>query len=111
MTPGALQDAIVDWRDRTGRRPSIVGAMIAGVNDSREQAELLVPIARRLRAHVNLIPLNPTPGSPMTGSSPGRVRSFASALERRGVHVTVRDTRGRRIDAACGQLALEEGGS
>jgi 23S rRNA (adenine2503-C2)-methyltransferase len=106
----ALQDAIEDWRHRTGRRPSIEWAMIAGVNDGREQAELLAPIARRLRAHVNLIPLNPTPGYPMTGSPPGRVRSFAAALDRRGVRVTVRDTRGRRIDAACGQLALEEGG-
>ena len=106
----ALQEAVEAWRDRTHRRPSIEWALIAAVNDSSDQAGKLATIARRLHAHVNLIPLNPTPGYPMTGSPPGRVRSFASALERRGVNVTVRDTRGRRIDAACGQLALDHAG-
>src|SRR5206468_194215 len=67
----------------------------------------IVPgIARRLGAHVNLIPLNPTPGYAVTGSPPARIRRFVSVLERAGVNVTVRDTRGRNIDAACGQLAL-----
>jgi 23S rRNA (adenine2503-C2)-methyltransferase len=76
------------------------------VNDTDDQAELLAPIARRLGAHVNLIPLNPTPGYPVVGSSPARIRRFVSVLERARVNVTVRDTRGRTIDAACGQLAL-----
>lgn len=80
--------------------------MIDRVNDTEEQASLLVPIARRLGAHVNLIPLNPTPGYPVVGSSPARIRRFVDVLEGAKVNVTVRDTRGRSIDAACGQLAL-----
>ena len=94
------------WRAATHRRPSIEWAMIDRVNDTEEQATLLAPIARRLGAHVNLIPLNPTPGYPVVGSSKGRIRRFVDALERARVNVTVRDTRGRTIDAACGQLAL-----
>jgi 23S rRNA (adenine2503-C2)-methyltransferase len=102
----ALEAAISGWREATRRRPSIEWALIDRVNDTDEQARLLAPIARRLRAHVNLIPLNPTPGYPVLGSPPARIRRFVAALERHGVNVTVRDTRGRVIDAACGQLAL-----
>lgn len=100
-------EAIASWRERTHHRPSLEWVMIDGVNDTDEQASRLVPIARRLRAHVNLIPLNRTPGFPMRGSPPGRIRAFAALLERAGVNVTVRDTRGRGIEAACGQLRLE----
>ena len=102
----ALEEAIADWHRFTHRRPSIEWAMIDRVNDTDEQARLLVPIAKRLGAHVNLIPLNPTPGYPMVGSPPARVRRFVDVLGRSGVNATVRDTRGRSIDAACGQLAL-----
>ena len=66
------------------------------------------PPAKRLRGklvHVNLIPLNPTPGWPTVGSSPARVREFRDLLERLGVNATVRRNRGTDIDAACGQLA------
>jgi 23S rRNA (adenine2503-C2)-methyltransferase len=101
-----LERAIDEWRSRTRRRPSIEWALIDRVNDTREQAELLAPIAKRLGAHVNVIPLNPTPGYPVMGSPPSRIRSFVGTLERLGVNVTVRDTRGRSIEAACGQLAL-----
>jgi 23S rRNA (adenine2503-C2)-methyltransferase len=101
-----LEEAMAGWRSATHRRPSIEWAMIDRVNDTEEQAELLAPIARRLGAHVNLIPLNPTPGYPAVGSSPARIRRFVGVLERAKVNVTVRDTRGRSIDAACGQLAL-----
>ena len=102
-----LVDAIADWRDATHRRPSIEWAMIDRVNDTIDQADALVPIALRLGAHVNLIPLNPTPGYPVVGSSAARIRTFVERLQRDGVRVTVRDTRGRDIDAACGQLRLE----
>jgi len=102
-----LVDAIADHRDATHRRPSIEWAMIDGVNDTDEQADALVPIARRLGAHVNLIPLNPTPGYPVVGSAPTTIERFVQRLERGAVRVTVRDTRGREIDAACGQLRLE----
>jgi 23S rRNA (adenine2503-C2)-methyltransferase len=101
-----LERAISTWRAITHRRPSIEWALIDQVNDTEEQASLLAPLARRLHAHVNLIPLNPTPGYPVLGSPPARIRRFVQQLEARGVNVTVRDTRGRDIDAACGQLAL-----
>jgi len=99
-----LERAIAEWRARTRRRPSIEWAMIDGVNDTTRQADLLSPIARRLRAHVNLIPLNPTPGWPTRPTPRPRIRRFADRLREAGVTVTIRDTRGRRIDAACGQL-------
>ena len=90
---------------RTGRRYSIEYAMIRDVNDQPWRADLLGErLAARL-AHVNLIPLNPTPGS-QWDASPKRVeREFVQRLEAHGVSVTVRDTRGRDIDGACGQLA------
>ena len=65
----------------------------------------LAAYARPLAAHVNLIPLNPTPGFLVRGSSPTRVAEFAEGLGDRGVTATVRITRGQEIDAACGQLA------
>ena len=82
--------------------------MIDGVNDTDEQAEKLAPIARRLRAHVNLIPLNATPLSVDQPATPDRIRSFVRILRLQGIKVTVRDTRGKDIDAACGQLAAAE---
>jgi 23S rRNA (adenine2503-C2)-methyltransferase len=106
-----LEGAITSWRERTHRRPSIEWAMIDGVNDSDEQAGKLIPIARRLRAHVNLIPLNPTPGSPSRPSPAARIDAFVRVLRAGGVNVTVRDTRGRRIDAACGQLRRDHDAS
>jgi 23S rRNA (adenine2503-C2)-methyltransferase len=102
-----LVEAIAGWRERTHHRPSIEWAMIDGVNDSDDQALKLAPIAFGLHAHVNLIPLNPTHGSPTRPSPPGRIRAFVQVLERAGVNVTVRDTRGRPIEAACGQLRWE----
>lgn len=87
-----------------GRRVSIEWTMIDGVNDSDEQAAGLVAIARRLRAHVNLIPLNPTPLSPDRPSPRPRIAEFMEVLRSAGVAVTLRDTRGKDIDAACGQL-------
>jgi 23S rRNA (adenine2503-C2)-methyltransferase len=102
-----LEDAVAAWRERTHRRPSIEWAMIDRTNDTEEQAEQLVPIAMRLHAHVNLIPLNPTPGWPSQPSSKERIQRFVAVLEDAGVTVTVRDTRGREIEAACGQLYNE----
>jgi 23S rRNA (adenine2503-C2)-methyltransferase len=101
---GAVDAAVTDWRDRSHRRPSIEWAMIDATNDDDRQATLLSAIARRWGAHVNLIPLNPTPGWPASPSPPARIRRFVAVLERHGVNVTVRDTRGKEIDAACGQL-------
>jgi 23S rRNA (adenine2503-C2)-methyltransferase len=105
-----VERAMQAWRDATHRRPSIEWAMIGGVNDDLRQADLLAPIARRLGAHVNLIPMNPIPDSPWKPSSPRRLAAFVDRLRQRGVNVTVRDTRGRRIEAACGQLKWEHEG-
>jgi 23S rRNA (adenine2503-C2)-methyltransferase len=79
--------------------------MIKDVNDQRWRAEALASLLAGRLAHVNLIPLNPTPGSRWTASTPAATRDFVAALEARRVPVTVRDTRGRQIDGACGQLA------
>ncbi len=104
---GELEDAVVAWYELTHRRPSIEWAMIDRTNDADEQAERLAPIALRLHAHVNLIPLNPTPGWPSRPSPARRIAGFVRVLEDAGVTVTVRDTRGRGIEAACGQLHAE----
>jgi 23S rRNA (adenine2503-C2)-methyltransferase len=99
-----LEDAARYYFDKKRRRISIEWTMMAGVNDTLDQADKLAAIAKRLRAHVNLIALNPTPLSDARASSQLHIEEFANALETRGVNVTVRDTRGRDIDAACGQL-------
>ncbi len=88
-----------------GRRLSIEWALIDAVNDRGRDASELSAFARPLGAHVNLIPLNPTPGYPVVGSPPPRVRHFRDQLVALGVNATVRATRGADIDAACGQLA------
>jgi 23S rRNA (adenine2503-C2)-methyltransferase len=98
------------WRTVTGRRVSLEWALIDDVNDTARAADELVAFARPLGAHVNLIPLNPTPGYLVRGSDTDRVSAFRQHLEDRGVGVTVRQTRGRSIDAACGQLAAVAGG-
>jgi 23S rRNA (adenine2503-C2)-methyltransferase len=81
--------------------------MIDGVNDRQTDAAELAKLCRRFRlpAHVNLIPLNPTPGYPTVGSPLRRVHEFRDRLESLGVNATVRRNRGTDIDAACGQLA------
>ena len=99
-----LARACSDYFAATRRRISFEWAMIDGVNDRPEDAEGLARLARPLRAHVNLIPLNPTPGYAVRGSSREKVRDFRDQLDQLGVNATVRDTRGTEIDAACGQL-------
>jgi 23S rRNA (adenine2503-C2)-methyltransferase len=89
---------------RTGRRVSLEYVMIDGVNDTDEQAAKLVQLATGWRSHVNLIPLNPTPGSRWSGTPAAGIARFVAVLRDGGIGVTVRDTRGREIDAACGQL-------
>ena len=101
-------DAAWFYARETGRRVSIEYVLIQGVNDQRWRAELLAKRLRGHRVHVNLIPLNPTPGSKWTASDPDDEDAFVKALEESGVAVTVRDTRGRDIDGACGQLAAAE---
>ena len=98
-------DAAWTFARRTGRRVSIEYALIRDINDQPERARLLASLLQGQLTHVNLIPLNPTPGSPWTASRPESERAFVRILRAAGVSTTVRDTRGRDIDAACGQLA------
>lgn len=104
-----LEKAAREYFEKKGRRLSIEWTMMDGVNDTLDQADKLAAIANRLRAHVNLIALNRTPLSDARPSTQLHIGGFADALERRGVNVTVRDTRGRSIDAACGQLRVLSG--
>jgi 23S rRNA (adenine2503-C2)-methyltransferase len=99
-----LETAIVDYRRVTNRRVSLEWCLIGDVNDDLEQADRLATIARRLRSHVNVIPMNPTPGVRWREPSRHRTTAFVQRLRDRGVEVTLRDTRGRDADAACGQL-------
>jgi len=99
-----------EFAHRTGRRVSLEYVMIDGMNDTLPLAERLAELARGWLSHVNLIPLNPTPGSRWSGSPPARVAAFRDLLAAAGVPVTVRDTRGREIEAACGQLHAQLAG-
>jgi len=90
--------------ERTHRRITFEIALIDGVNDSIASAREVASLIRGLLAHVNLIPLNPIPDSPLKRSSDRRVRNFAKALEEAGIPVTIRDSRGVEIQAGCGQL-------
>ena len=96
------------YSDKTGRRYSIEYALIRDINDQAWRADLLGRLLKGRNAHVNLIPLNPTPGSKWTASRREDERRFVEVLENYGVATTVRDTRGRDIDGACGQLAAAE---
>jgi 23S rRNA (adenine2503-C2)-methyltransferase len=103
-------DAARYYADVTGRRVSVEYALIRDVNDQPWRADLL---GKKLHAklgplvHVNLIPLNPTPGSKWDASPKPVEREFVKRVQAKGVSCTVRDTRGREIAAACGQLAAE----
>ena len=100
----ALMDACERYYRRTGRRISFEYAMIDGVNDTPEHAKLLAKHARRVSAHVNLIPLNHVDERPFQPSSPEHLKQFIRILEHEGVNVTVRRTLGGDVDASCGQL-------
>ena len=97
-----------DYAAQTGRRVSIEYALIRDVNDQPWRADLLARLLKGKLAHVNLIPLNPTPGSKWDASPKPVEREFVRRLREAGIATTVRDTRGREIDGACGQLAASE---
>ena len=105
---GEVLGAAWDYAGQTGRRVSIEYALIKDINDQAWRADLLGKRLKGKLAHVNLIPLNPTPGSKWTASRPEDEAAFVRTLQAHGVPVTVRDTRGREIDGACGQLAAHE---
>jgi 23S rRNA (adenine2503-C2)-methyltransferase len=109
---GETVEAAWNYARTTKRRVSIEYAMMRDINDQGWRADLLGDVLTSYGdwgwVHVNLIPLNPTPGSKWTASRPADEREFVRRLEAKGVPTTVRDTRGREIDGACGQLAASD---
>ncbi|AIJ33802.1 ribosomal RNA large subunit methyltransferase N [Corynebacterium imitans] len=104
-------DAAAYYTDQTGRRVSIEYALIRDINDQDFRADMLgkkLHNALGSRVHVNLIPLNPTPGSKWDASPRERQDEFVRRVIAQGVTCTVRDTKGQEIAAACGQLAADE---
>jgi 23S rRNA (adenine2503-C2)-methyltransferase len=97
-------DALVRFEEAGGKRITFEYTMIDGVNDALELVPPLADLAARVGAFVNLIPFNPIPYQDWRPSPAARIRAFATGLERRGITVAVRESRGRDIDAACGQL-------
>lgn len=102
-----LIKACQDYLAVKRRRVTFEWALIDKVNDTDRDARELAELCLQLSpsAHVNLIPLNPTPGWPTVGSSPARVAAFERMLRSLGVNATTRQNRGTNIAAACGQLA------
>ncbi len=106
-----LAEACQEYVDASKRRLSFEWALIDGVNDTQDQAVALADLCRQLRAHVNLIPLNPTPGYPTVGTDAAGVARFQRWLLDRKTNATIRRNRGTDIDAACGQLRANHSGS
>ena len=99
--------AAEEYFESTGRRVSLEWTLMSGRNDDDRQARHLARIAQRLKAHVNVINLNPTPMTDDRPSGQESVERFLDILRREGTNATLRDTRGLDIDAACGQLRIE----
>lgn len=99
-----LMQAVRDYIATTHRRVTFEYALMDHLNDSDEQAGQFAELVQGLLCHVNLIPLNPTPGSPWSGSPDERVYAFRDRLEAAGIPTTVRLRRGIDIAAGCGQL-------
>ena len=99
-----LLAAVRFYQNRTRQRVTFEYVMIEGVNDSAEQARMLVKLLEGLTCNVNLIEHNPFPGCDFAGSDSSRIKQFASVLDAAGMETTVRFRMGRGIQAACGQL-------
>ena len=99
-----LVDASQAYAEKTGRRVSYEWVMLAGVNDTARDAHELGALLEGRLAHVNLIPFNPVDDTPFHAPERSSIRAFKELVEAQGLNVTVRDTRGREADAACGQL-------
>jgi 23S rRNA (adenine2503-C2)-methyltransferase len=99
-----LVGAAQAYATKTGRRVSYEWVLLAGVNDTEKDAIELGRLLRRKLAHVNLIPFNPVEDTPYRAPDRSAIRRFKHLVEAQGLNVTLRDTRGREVDAACGQL-------
>ncbi len=101
---GAVIAAADAYFEQTGRQITYEYVLLKSVNDRAADAQALARLLKARRAHVNLIPYNPVTGLPFDRPDPGAVAKFVAILREHGVSVTVRKTKGRAIDAACGQL-------
>lgn len=99
-----LMEAVRYYFEKTGRQVTFEYALISGVNDSTKDAENLASLAGPLRAHINLIPVNPVKERNYVRSGKAEILSFKNSLEKQGISVTIRRELGRDIDGACGQL-------
>jgi len=99
-----LIKAAQGYADATGRRVSYEWVLLAGINDTERDAKELGRLLRRRLAHVNLIPFNPVEDTPYHAPDRASIKRFKEWIEGQGLNVTVRDTRGREAEAACGQL-------
>jgi len=99
-----LVAAAQGYGQKTGRRVSYEWVLLAGVNDTDRDARELGKLLQRKLAHVNLIPFNPVDDTPYHAPTRQAALAFKEKVEAQGLNVTVRDTRGREADAACGQL-------
>jgi 23S rRNA (adenine2503-C2)-methyltransferase len=100
-----LMESLEYFRDNTGNKITFEYIAFQRFNDSIEDAKNLAVIAKRIQAHVNIIEYNPIDGAEFEKSDEGRLTQFSNYLLKNGVNVTVRRSRGKDIDAACGQLA------
>lgn len=105
-----LQDALVDYSQRTSRRPTLEFALIAGTNDTPAEIRALASFARGWMSHVNLIPVNPVAGTGVARPTEARVNEVLAVLTAAGVEASIRTERGVDIDAACGQLSQRHRG-
>ncbi len=106
-----LREALVRYTGKTGRRPSLEYALVAGVNDSPDELDALVEFCRGLLCHVNLIPVNPSTNVPFDRPPLDRAKEFVIELQRSGTEVSIRSERGSDIEAACGQLTQRHASS
>ena len=90
--------------DKTGRRITFEYSLVAGVNDTKEDAEELIHLIRGMNCHVNLIPVNPIKERDYKQSNKEQIQQFKARIEKSGISATVRREMGRDIDGACGQL-------
>lgn len=99
-----LMDVCKYYFEHTGRRITFEYSLVGGVNDTDEDAEELIALAKSVGSHVNLIPVNPIKERDYVQSEAGRIQAFKNKLEKNKINVTIRREMGRDIDGACGQL-------
>ncbi len=107
----SLKEALVDYQRITSRRITLEYVLLPEINDSRRQAEMLVDYTQNLDCHINLISANPVPELNVKSASIYSLEKFKTYLNRAGLSVTIRKSRGRQKKAACGQLRHRRGDS